>query len=129
MLRRVLILVFVEFTLRELMEKEFKKNLKSLNPCFCGIYSQSCVKTAINYLKYGLNPCFCGIYSQREANLLEDGDIECLNPCFCGIYSQRMENFLEILKKACLNPCFCGIYSQRVFFCGKILYFIYLFPI
>ena len=36
----VLILVFVEFTLRELILLIMLIIIKSLNPCFCGIYSQ-----------------------------------------------------------------------------------------
>ena len=38
---KVLILVFVEFTLREAEKvKEAQPVTKRLNPCFCGIYSQ-----------------------------------------------------------------------------------------
>ena len=37
----VLILVFVEFTLRVLNEVGEKNIMFCLNPCFCGIYSQS----------------------------------------------------------------------------------------
>ena len=36
----VLILVFVEFTLRERKTKIMFSTYDSLNPCFCGIYSQ-----------------------------------------------------------------------------------------
>ncbi len=38
---------------------------ESLNPCFCGIYSQSGNKIRHATPKEkSLNPCFCGIYSQ-----------------------------------------------------------------
>ena len=36
----VLILVFVEFTLRETKKQRTPPCLICLNPCFCGIYSQ-----------------------------------------------------------------------------------------
>ena len=56
----------MEFTLREVKVAQSGRTHVSLNPCFCGIYSQS-----KNILSYGEN-------------------LECLNPCFCGIYSQRL---------------------------------------
>ena len=42
----VLILVFVEFTLRALSPVQMGKKQTSLNPCFCGIYSQRVLKTS-----------------------------------------------------------------------------------
>ena len=41
---KVLILVFVEFTLRETSEGREFYLMHGLNPCFCGIYSQRCIK-------------------------------------------------------------------------------------
>ncbi len=38
---KVLILVFVEFTLRDIQIMIDEKDINGLNPCFCGIYSQS----------------------------------------------------------------------------------------
>ena len=61
----VLILVFVEFTLRVMAILLFQTTPKCLNPCFCGIYSQSPGGNVGQVLKIqSLNPCFCGIYSQ-----------------------------------------------------------------
>ena len=42
----VLILVFVEFTLRGLSIHHWEASIWSLNPCFCGIYSQRAFEKA-----------------------------------------------------------------------------------
>ena len=42
--KSVLILVFVEFTLRGVHLKLLNEQKNSLNPCFCGIYSQRKLK-------------------------------------------------------------------------------------
>ncbi len=49
----VLILVFVEFTLRETKKQRTPPCLICLNPCFCGIYSQRFAKKVLSiiYLK------------------------------------------------------------------------------
>ena len=49
-LQVVLILVFVEFTLRDAKVSDFAEVSGCLNPCFCGIYSQSIVS------EYGMSP-------------------------------------------------------------------------
>ena len=111
----VLILVFVEFTLREVKRemKNFRK--KCLNPCFCGIYSQRDMKNFKKNLKKGLNPCFCGIYSQSWR--CPDGcelTLHVLILVFVEFTLRdcQIKKIWKILKS--LNPCFCGIYSQRV---------------
>ena len=72
LVRFVLILVFVEFTLRGISKQFMILLLMGLNPCFCGIYSQS-GQMEFQALNVGsLNPCFCGIYSQRNI-------AECIN--------------------------------------------------
>ena len=49
-------------------------------------------------LKKCLNPCFCGIYSQSDSDLSVLASNSCLNPCFCGIYSQRMRSALFLFN-------------------------------
>ena len=46
----VLILVFVEFTLREPEQTIYLPDGVGLNPCFCGIYSQ---RALLGHLKSG----------------------------------------------------------------------------
>ena len=45
----VLILVFVEFTLRDKDRVFIDSDLSGLNPCFCGIYSQSYLKYVVTH--------------------------------------------------------------------------------
>ena len=61
----VLILVLMEDTLRDKDVARFYKDVKCLNPCFNGRYSQR-VEDPKNLLRLrSLNPCFNGRYSQR----------------------------------------------------------------
>ena len=58
--------------------------------------------------KESLNPCFCGIYSQRIPSNPMISLVESLNPCFCGIYSQSVIKLNNMeTKTLSLNPCFC----------------------
>ena len=56
----------MEFTLRDVGVKPLGEWLCGLNPCFCGIYSQSDFICVYQKQVTSLNPCFCGIYSQSE---------------------------------------------------------------
>ncbi len=84
----VLILVFVELTFRDYLNKYIKnEHIKSLNPCFCGTYFSRGNKTKIAKEIQSLNPCFCGTYF--SSNTVAIGDRQAprsLNPCFCGTY-------------------------------------------
>ena len=61
----VLILVLMEDTLRDKDVARFYKDVKCLNPCFNGRYSQRAAGLAALAAFIGLNPCFNGRYSQR----------------------------------------------------------------
>ena len=64
----------MEFTLRDEINTMKEKKFGGLNPCFCGIYSQSREKPRfVFWLLQSLNPCFCGIYSQRCMQTIEGG--------------------------------------------------------
>ena len=96
-----------------------EKDILSLNPCFCGIYSQRHDKTChperkrnvlilvfveftlrVRGIDWGVHNTdvlilvfveFTLRVGQRSAN---GKKIPSLNPCFCGIYSQREKFYL-----------------------------------
>ena len=63
--KEVLILVLMEDTLRVLISNNKNLNIKCLNPCFNGRYSQRDIISNFTNDTKGLNPCFNGRYSQR----------------------------------------------------------------
>ena len=99
--------------------------------------SEYTMKTFLGKEVRSLNPCSCGRWSQREILekfrkdnevlilvLVEDGlrvkstlavqHIHlCLNPCSCGRWSQRKSEIFRKTLEECLNPCSCGRWSQR----------------
>ena len=58
-----------------------------------------------------LNPCFNGRYSLSCLRVLDAKIAECLNPCFNGRYSLSIKGNTNPLSKPSLNPCFNGRYS------------------
>ena len=136
----VLILVLVGYGLWVLIQWNLQvKTLRSLNPCFGGIWSLSITSQAhLRQKSISLNPCFGGIWSLRALQLPSDSQWlvwilvlvgyglweltqqppiamrwKSLNPCFGGIWSLRhWRNFWNMKKvKIGLNPCFGGIWS------------------
>ena len=62
----------------------------------------------------GLNPCFCGIYSQSgDYGAANAGDHGVLILVFVEFTLREYTIKFNRLAGRSLNPCFCGIYSQR----------------
>ena len=78
----VLILVLVEHTLREF--------LKAMHSQRCSEHTLRGPRKPLMTQMKSLNPCFSGTYSQRAIEA--DGSLaaDCLNPCFSGTYSQSL---------------------------------------
>ena len=63
----VLILVFVEFTLRGTMTANYRQSIEVvLILVFVEFTLRGKQSTQLNLTEAGLNPCFCGIYSQSR---------------------------------------------------------------
>ncbi len=67
----VLILVLMEYALRDKEEICNNKIKMCLNPCFNGICSASANKCAFNFTGVSLNPCFNGICSASLGEFLD----------------------------------------------------------
>ena len=81
----VLILVLVEYALRDKKVNLHLDCFRSLNPCFSGICAARC--TTITYMKQVtcLNPCFSGICAASLVSRKQLNELISLNPCFSGI--------------------------------------------
>ena len=71
---------------------------------------------------YCLNPCSNGICSKRNYERIKNSLYSSLNPCSNGICSKRGLSFTLRNRELCLNPCSNGICSKRtgdIFKLGK----------
>ncbi len=84
----VLILVLMEYGLRERVQPLTNNNNSCLNPCFNGIWSASWrPDSRQGRVQWSLNPCFNGIWSASFTMKTYGGPPMSLNPCFNGIWS------------------------------------------
>ena len=83
--------------------------LKSLNPCFSGIYCDSFTgHTVTNNLC--LNPCFSGIYCDKENRR----NRQSASVLIIVLVEYTVTKLKKIWKdEKCLNPCFSGIYCDK----------------
>ena len=113
----VLILVLMEYGLRERVQPLTNNNNSCLNPCFNGIWSASWrPDSRQGRVQWSLNPCFNGIWSASWRPDSCQGRVQwSLNPCFNGIWSASFTMKTYGGPPMSLNPCFNGIWSASYF--------------
>ncbi len=90
----------MEFTLRVYNTETLCKALGSLNPCFCGIYSQRISRVLRTVAPFPVLILVFVEFTLRDSiDDFKGATQSGLNPCFCGIYSQRIEEKAKSLLK------------------------------
>ena len=109
----VLILVLMEYALREELTQLDENGVESLNPCFNGICSASSFRTQQRLHQDSLNPCFNGICSASQMVLCHIVHIVLILVLMEYALRESLL-FADRRKRPRLNPCFNGICSASV---------------
>ena len=123
---RVLILLFLEYGLRQLCPFSFTWLGLGLNPTFSGIWSATAnFKNDIPEVRVGLNPTFSGIWSAtNKPNNKNNLKRPVLILLFLEYGLRPAYYRMSKLADTCLNPTFSGIWSATLV--NKVKYTQYL---